>query len=156
MFAGQGLSKVFSLTNTINKFFICFFEIVDYWNYWNFENAYWNPPQNSLLCDWLLSCLFHHTVVIGTIQSKGYHASLLPILATAYRGGVGRRQFKRHPKNEFFFILIFVVICTGMGTRCTAIATTAWLWYRTTAACTAQGTAETTTMTGQLCSWPHR
>ncbi len=20
----------------------------------NFENAYWNPPQNSLLCDWLM------------------------------------------------------------------------------------------------------
>ncbi len=37
-----------------------------------------------------------------------------------------------------------------MDTRCTAIATTAWLWYRTTAACTALGTAETTTMTGQL------
>jgi hypothetical protein len=37
-----------------------------------------------------------------------------------------------------------------MDTRCTAIATTAWLWYRTTAACTAQGTAETATMTGQL------
>ncbi len=29
------------------QLFVCFFEIFTY-----FENANWNPPQNSLLCDW--------------------------------------------------------------------------------------------------------
>ncbi len=42
--------EIFSLPHKITSFLFASrnFEIS------NFENAYWNPPQYSLLCDWLM------------------------------------------------------------------------------------------------------
>ncbi len=37
----------FLLPYTINNFLFSSLKLLT-----NFENAYWNPPQNSLLCDW--------------------------------------------------------------------------------------------------------
>ncbi len=43
----QGLSKAFHYPVQLLAFYLIL------WNYLQiFENAYWNPPQNSLLCDW--------------------------------------------------------------------------------------------------------
>ncbi len=39
--------KSFPLPYTIINFYFDSFKVLT-----NFENAYWNPPQNSLLCDW--------------------------------------------------------------------------------------------------------
>jgi hypothetical protein len=38
-----------SLPNTIINFLFASLKLHN-----NFENAYWNPPQNYLLCDWLM------------------------------------------------------------------------------------------------------
>ncbi len=44
--------KGFSLLYTIINIIFVFLKLLI-----NFENAYWNPPQNSLLCDWsILQC----------------------------------------------------------------------------------------------------
>ncbi len=46
----QGLSKAFHYPIQLLTFYLFL------WNYLpNFENAYWNPPQNSPLCDWSMS-----------------------------------------------------------------------------------------------------
>ena len=39
----------FSLSYTIINFLFASLKLLT-----NFENAYWNPHQNSLLCDWLM------------------------------------------------------------------------------------------------------
>ncbi len=46
----QGLSKAFHYPTIINFLFASLKSLT------NFENAYWDSPQNSLLCDWSMFC----------------------------------------------------------------------------------------------------
>jgi hypothetical protein len=60
----QGLSKAF--TTLYNYYiFICFFETLT-----NFENAYLNSPQNSLLCDWSMFSNADHSLVAGKMRKN--------------------------------------------------------------------------------------
>ncbi len=52
----QGLSKSFSLPYTITIFYLLL------WNSWS---AYWNPPHNSLLCDWSMFSSVDPTLAAG-------------------------------------------------------------------------------------------
>ncbi len=58
----QGLSKAFHYPIKLITF-ICFFEIT-------FKNAYWYPPQNSLLCDWSMSTSANLSLASGTMRKN--------------------------------------------------------------------------------------
>ncbi len=51
----QGRSKTFHCPNyTVINFLFASLKLLT-----NFENAYWNPPQSSLLCDWSMFSSSH-------------------------------------------------------------------------------------------------
>ncbi len=66
----QGLSKAFSSSIHNINFFFSSLKLLT-----NFENAYWNPPKNSLFCDWSIFCSAGLSLVAGKIINLSYAAS---------------------------------------------------------------------------------
>ncbi len=66
----QGLSKsFFHCPYTYNHYF--------YLLLWNSWNAYWNPPHNSLLCDWSMFSSVDSTLAAGKCARIICHRRLL-------------------------------------------------------------------------------
>ncbi len=65
--------KSFPLPYTIINFLFASLKLLT-----NFENAYWNHPQNSLLCDWsMFSSADHSLATLKNAQELTFHRWLL-------------------------------------------------------------------------------
>ncbi len=55
----------FSQPSTIINFLFASLKLLT-----NFENAYWNPPQNSLLCDWSMFSTAYLSLAAGKMRKN--------------------------------------------------------------------------------------